>query len=93
MVALADSHGGVEDCLTTFLRPSPWVEDGSRPLPTLIFKVKEHNNIIIVGTGMIRAGRPPTNLDETLLCICWASIIVTRSGHVDNFLEVTIFCF
>ena len=33
MVALADSHGGVEVCLTTFLRPPPWVEDGARLLP------------------------------------------------------------
>ena len=33
MVALADSHGGVEVCLTAFLRPLTWVEDGSRLLP------------------------------------------------------------
>jgi hypothetical protein len=37
MVALADSHGGVEVCLTTFLRPIPWEEDGSRPISGGIF--------------------------------------------------------
>ena len=81
VVALADSHGGVEICRTIFIRPLPWVEDGSRLLPTLIFKVREYSNtIFIVGTdsGLMIPYKLPT---PHLLGINY-------SVHVGNFIKM-----